>query len=315
MMTDSERISQLVEAARLYYEHGLSQQDIARKMSVSRPGVSRLLQAARQQGIVSIKIKDPQAAGTRLEAQLQKKYKLKQVIVVPDDGDYRLVQRRLGQAAVSLLNDLLENGLTLGVSWGTTMQALAGQVQVKKFKGMTVVQLNGGISRAEYDTHASEIAQTIGEKCGAIPYLLPLPAIVDSPAVKTAIVSDKNIARTLQLARSAQVAFFTIGSFDMDSVLVRADYFENNEVNDLLKRGAVGDICSRIIDGKGKICSSDLDRRTIGIDLTELAKKPCSIAVAGGQRKLAAIRAGLQGNFFNTLITDEFVANKLLLNG
>jgi deoxyribonucleoside regulator len=93
---------------------------------------------------------------------------------------------------------------------------------------------------------------------------------------------------------------------------VKADYFESDEVDELLKSGAVGDICSRIIKADGTICSEDLNNRTIGIELKELKKKQYSIAVAGGKEKLAAIKAGLNGKWFNSLITDEWVATELL---
>lgn len=310
---DAERTTILVEAARLYYEHGLSQQQIARRLGVSRPGVSRMLQTARNQGIVMITINDPTTSGTRLEQQLIEQFGLREAVVVPgESGNYRQVQKRLGQAAAQMLDRLANDGLTIAVSWGTTMQAVAGSVGDRQQKNMTVVQLNGGISRAEFDTHASEIAKEISKKYGAIPYLLPLPAIVDSKTVKDAITSDRNIGRTLELARQATVAMFTIGSFGRHSVLVKAEYFDDVEVDQLLADGAVGDICSRIIDKSGKICSNSLNQRTIGIELNEINTKSWSIAVAGGERKLAAIRAGLQGKLFNTLITDEWVATRLL---
>ncbi|MFH1851807.1 MAG: sugar-binding transcriptional regulator [Candidatus Neomarinimicrobiota bacterium] len=303
----------LVEAARLYYEHGLSQQQIAQKLGVSRPGVSRLLQSAREQGIVTITINDPTNRGTRREAGLVEKYGLKQAVVVPDDGtDYHLLQKRLGLAAAQLLDGFLEDGIILGVSWGTTLQEISRQANGRRIANMTVVQLNGGVSRAEFDTHASEIAKRIADEYSAIPYLLPLPAIVDSKDVKDAIVSDRNIARTLELARQASVAVFTIGAFGYESVLVKADYFEPEAVEGLLNQGAVGDICSRIITADGKICSAELDQRTIGIELVELSAKPVTLAVAGGRRKLAAIRAGLAGKLFNTLVIDEIVAAELL---
>jgi len=313
MSGKTNHTSLLVEIARLYYEHNFSQQKIANKLDISRPGVSRLLQQARNRGIVRIEIFDPTENGTLLEEKMQKKFGLKKVIVVPNDNEEtQIIKKRLGRVAVTLLEQLVEEGLILGVSWGTTMQEVAKQVRRKSVKDMTVVQLNGGISRAEYDTHASEIAQKISEKYQAIPFLLPLPAIVDSAELKQAIIYDKNISRTLDLARKAKVAIFTIGSFNHDSVLVKADYFENEEVDSLLKRGAVGDICSRIITHDGKICSAELNSRTIGIELEELRKKPYSIAVAGSKEKLQAIHAGLRGHLFNVLITDEWIAEELL---
>ena len=303
----------LVEAAKLYYEHQLSQLEISKKLGVSRPTVSRLLQQARNTGIVRIDITDPSEVGTQLESALIKKYNLKKVVVVPNDtDDNKIVKKRLGKTAVLLVDQLISEGTILGISWGTTMQQVARQIRTRRVKDMVVVQLNGGISRAELDTHASEIAKTIGESYKAIPYLMPLPAVVDNANLKKVILSDRNISRTLELGRKAEIALFTIGSFGYNSVLVKADYFEPDEVDELLKSGAVGDICSRIIKADGTICSDDLNGRTIGIELEELNKKQYSIAVAGGKEKLAAIKAGLNGKWFNSLITDEWVATELL---
>jgi deoxyribonucleoside regulator len=310
---ESRRTTQLVEASRLYYVHGLSQERIASKLGISRPSVSRLLQSARDKGIVRIEIRDPLTRGSQIEDELREKFGLAKAIVVPNENEADgVIKNRLGNAAVLHLDELISEGKTLGISWGTTMQQVASNLRPKAIKDMIAVQLNGGISRAEFDTHASEIAQKIGSNYGAIPYLLPLPAVVDTARLKKAIVSDRNIARTLDLARNAEIAMFTIGSFGHDSVLVKADYFEKSEVDQLLAQGAIGDICSRILDQQGSICSPELDSRTIGIELKELRKKPHSIAVAGGKEKLSAIKAGLNGKWFNTLITDEWVASELI---
>lgn len=303
----------LVEAAKLYYEHQLSQLEISKKLGVSRPTVSRLLQQARNTGIVRIEITDPSEVGTQLESALVDKFNLKKVLVVPNDtDDTRIIKKRLGKATVLFLDQLISEGIILGISWGTTMQEVARQIRPRSVKNMVVVQLNGGISRAEIDTHASEIAKTIGDRYKAIPYLMPLPAVVDNAALKNTILSDGNISRTLELGRKADIALFTIGSFGHDSILARADYFEPNEVDKLLQSGAVGDICSRILKTDGTICSKNLNSRTIGIELKEIKKKPYSIAVAGGKEKLAAIQAGLKGKWFNCLITDEWIATELL---
>ncbi len=302
----------LFEAARLYYEHHLNQAQIATKLDVSRPGVSRLLQEARDTGIVKIQIIDPNARGTRLEAALREKYGLKHAIVVPSDKLENVLKSRLGFALINLLDELLTENTTLGVSWGSTLQAATKHLQPRIIKNMTVVQLNGGVSKAELDTHASEIAGRIGENYQAIPYMLPLPAIVDTAELKQAIISDRHIAKTLKLARQADIAAFTIGAFGSKSVLVQADYFEEAEVQALIQAGAVADICSRLINADGSICSPELDARTIGIELDELKAKLFSIAVAGGVDKTQAIKAGLAGGYFISLITDGDVALKLL---
>ncbi|NQV50953.1 MAG: sugar-binding transcriptional regulator [Candidatus Marinimicrobia bacterium] len=308
--TDRSRL--LIEAARLYYEHNLNQAQIATRLDVSRPGVSRLLQEARDAGIVKIQIIDPGANGTRLESALRDKYGLKHAIVVPSDKNDTVLKSRMGSALITLLDQLLTENTTLGVSWGSTLQAATQHLNPRLVKNMTVVQLNGGVSKAELDTHATEIAGRIGENYQAIPYLLPLPAIVDTAELKKAIISDRNIAKTLKLAREADIAVFTVGAFGSKSVLVQADYFEEAEVQALIQAGAVADICSRLIKADGSICSTELDDRTIGIELAELKARPFSIAIAGGSEKARAIRAGLAGGYFISLITDEDVARQLL---
>jgi deoxyribonucleoside regulator len=302
----------MIETARLYYEHHFSQQQIANKLGISRPGISRLLQKARETGIVKIEILDPESKGTALEAKLKKKYKLKDVIIVPNENeDSATIKQRLGKSAVKYLDHLIKDNMILGVSWGTTMLQVAQNIQARPTTGVTIVQLNGGVTRAEYDTHASEVAQKMGEKYRAVPFLLPLPAIVDNIKVKEAILSDKNIAHTLNLGKQAEVIVFTIGKFDDESVLVKANYFKQNEVDTLIQDGAIADVCSRIIDNNGNICSTKLNDRTIGIELNEIKNKSYSIAVAGGKDKIKAITAALKGKLFNVLITDELVANQL----
>jgi deoxyribonucleoside regulator len=238
---------------------------------------------------------------------------LKYVVVIPSEptGEQNL-KSRLGAALIRLLDQLLQADMILGVSWGSTLQAATEHLQPRSVRNMVIVQLNGGVSKAELDTHASEIAGRMGKNYQATPYLLPLPAIVDSPALKSAILSDRHIAKTLKLAHEADIAAFTVGAFGSDSVLVQADYFDEQEVADLLARGAVADICSRLITADGSICSPELDRRTIGIELEDLQAIPVTIAVAGGRKKVPAIRAGLQGSWFNSLITDERTAKFLI---
>jgi len=304
---------ELIEVSRLYYDHNFSQLMIAKKLGISRPAVSRLLQKARDKGIVKIEICDPSDHGTKLENKIKDKFKLKKVIIVPNEGaDSKVIKQRLGEAAAKYLDSLLTEDIILGVSWGTTMREVVEYLKPRSIKGMTVVQLNGGVAKAVYDTHASEIAMKIGENYHAITFLMTLPAILDDSYLKKTIINDKNISYQLKLASQASVAMFTVGAFNHESVLVLADYFEPNEVNNLLKKGAVGDICSRIIDENGKICSKELDDRTIGIEIEELRKKEFSIAVAGGKEKLRAIYAALIGKYFNVLITDEWVATEIL---
>jgi deoxyribonucleoside regulator len=313
-VTSDPLLARLIKVARLYYLYNLSQQQIADKLKVSRPGVSRILQDARDRGVVRIEIVDPDGNGADIERSLREKYGLKKAVVVPNEGasDDSALKQRLGMAAARVLDSLVREGSVIGISWGSTMQELVRHLNPRRVKDATVVQLIGGISRAEYDTHAAEITMKLADNYKAVPFLLPVPAIVDDVRVKEALMSDSRIARVLDLGRQAEIAVFSVGRLDHGCIMCRAEYFKKHEVDALLRKKAVGDIVSRIVTETGAVCSPELDARTVGIELDELKKRPFSIAVAGGREKWPVLRAGLLGGYFNTLVTDEETAARLL---
>ena len=52
-------LQQIVNVARMYYQQGLKQEDIAKKVKISRASVSLILTEARRKGIVEITIRNP----------------------------------------------------------------------------------------------------------------------------------------------------------------------------------------------------------------------------------------------------------------
>jgi deoxyribonucleoside regulator len=311
-LSTAEDKSLLVEVARLYYEDELNQQEIASKVGTSRPSISRLLQQARNEGIVRIEINDPSQRHHLLEQSVKEKYRLKQVRIVPSEmNSEQKIKMRLGQAAARYLDEVVFDGCILGVSWGTTMRQIVEYLIPKPVHQMTVVQIVGGITNAQFDPHASEIAQRIGDNYHASSYLLLLPAIVDSAELKSAMISDKQINKTLDLIRNADIVLCSMGVFKPDSLLIQAEYFNTRDVQVLKRYNAVGDICSRMIDAQGHICWPELDARTVAVELDQLKKTKYAIAVAGGETKKEVIRAGLRGGYFNVLITDEDTAEFL----
>lgn len=302
----------MIEAAKLYYQLDYSQQEIAKKIGVSRPTVSRMLQQAKEEGIVQIKIMDPQEDSEKIALALETEFGLKKAVVVyiPQYAD-NIVKKYIGEAASHYLYQNIQTGDQIAVSWGTTLYQVALSLQHKHVKDITVVQLNGGVSHSETNTYASEIIQLFGKSFHTNPYHLPLPAIVDHVVVKQAIEADRHIRRVLEIARQANIALFTVGVPTADSVLIQTNYFSDEEL-EIIRTDAVGDICSRYINDKGEICHKELNDRTIGIELRDLSKKDQSILVAGGQNKIDAIYGALQGGYANVFITDQYTARSLL---
>jgi len=311
-MSEEDKLRKMIAVAQLYYQLDYSQQDIARKLNVSRPTISRLLQQAKTEGIVQIKIMDRADDSEQIAAELKRKFSLDKVIVVPvPQNEERTIKQYLGEATAEYLYQNVKDEDTIATSWGTTLYQVALHLRNKYVNNVKVVQLNGGVSYSEINTYAHEIMQLFGAAFNSSPYYLPLPAIVDNPLVKETIESDRHIRNVLDLGKSANIALFTVGIPTADSVLINTNYFSEEDLQ-MIYSDAVGDICSRYIDMDGQICSEVLNSRTIGIDPTELSKKEQSILVCGGPKRVGALHGALQGKYANILITDYFTGQSLL---
>ncbi len=312
-MRNNEKISLLVQAARLYYEHDYNQQMIADKLGISRPYVSKLIYEARTTGIVDIKINDPVGVESDIEVSVRNRFGLRKVIAVPSLGSGSIPEK-LGTAVARLLHTIVKDNDIIGVAWGETLHECSKKMTPKDdLKNITVVQLCGGISNLERNIFASEIPKNIADAYKGIPYILPLPAVVDSIGVKNAILQDRNIQNILDIGMKANIEIFTMGVIGHDGALAKAGYISTKEIDILLDKGAVGDICTRIIDINGDICDEGLNNRTIAIELDQLKQKEYRIGVASGDNKVKCIVGALRGGFLNILVTDEETAQKVMI--
>jgi len=309
---DKEKFNQIVEAAKMYYILDYNQSEIAKKLGISRPTVSRLLQKAKEEGIVQINIVDSSINSEELSNELEQKFNLKKAIVasVPQYESH-IIKSHLGVAAAEYLHEIVKDGDIIGVTWGTTLYQVAIDLKQKYVNDVQVVQLKGGVSHSEKSTYASEIMYLFGKAYNTPPMHLPLPVIVDHIVVKKAMETDRHIKHILDLGKKANIAVFTTGPIKQDSLLFQLGYFSDEDMN-MISANAVGDICSRFFDKDGQICNESLDDRTLGLDLAELKKKEYSILVAGGNQKIDSIYGALKGKIANVLVTDQYTARFLL---
>jgi deoxyribonucleoside regulator len=309
---EHEKLNKIIEAAKLYYLLDYNQHEIAQILGVSRPTVSRFLQLAKSEGIVEINIKDPTENVENLSTQLEQKFNLKKAVVVsiPQFEDH-IIKNYLGEKTAEYLHEIVKDYDIIGVTWGTTLYHVAIELKQKFVKDVMVVQLKGGVSHSETNTYASEILYLFGKAFNTTPLHLPLPAIVDQAVVKQAMEADRHIGKILDLGKQANIAIFTTGNVNPDSLLFQLGYFTESDLKTLNGK-AVGDICSRFFDENGKICNESLNERTLGINLDDLKRKEYSILVAGGPNKIAGIFGALKGRFANVLVTDQFTAQFLL---
>lgn len=312
-MQELDRLRQMVKVAQLYYEYGQTQQEIASFLNLSRPTVSRLLKEAQQEGVVLIEVVNPLDGFSELESKLEQFFGLKKAIVIPNfKRSEQEAKRLLGQRAAKYLYNIVRDGDTIAVSWGTTLYELALSIRPKKVRGVKVVQCNGAIGRSNVRSHATEIMERVSKAFNANSFSLPTPAIVNNRQLAGMLKNESQTREILELQETANIVLFSVGIPNPNSILVEAGYFTPDDLRELEKKGAVGDICSRYLTIDGEICEPQLNSRTIGMELESLRNRPYSIAVAGSKSKARAIIGACSGGYVNVLITDEAAAEEVL---
>jgi deoxyribonucleoside regulator len=302
----------MIKVAKMYYEMNMTQKQISEKLRYSRPTISRIVDAAIKEGIIEVKVNYSLSSVQELEKKIKEKFSLKKIFVTPVYvEDDTLIKNDIGRTVANYLYDICNDGTILGVSWGTTLSNVIPFLKEKKVSNMKIVQLNGGIAKNSFSTNSAVLLEKFSKAFSSDYYLLPVPTIVDSDQITKAICTDSSIQETLSLGKQSNVAIFGIGNVSYESVLYKGGYFKGLAYEDLIEKEAVGDICSRYFTIDGKIADSELNSRTIGLQLDELRKKDHSIAIASGKNKVKSVLGALKGNFLNVLFIDEILAAEI----
>jgi DNA-binding transcriptional regulator LsrR (DeoR family) len=313
MAIAGDRSKLLYKIAKAYYEDGLTQGQIGKRLGLSRIKVSRLLQQARVEKLVQINIVSPDQSNADLERELEAQYGLDEAVIVsPTSHDKATILREIGHATVDCLLRSIQGNEVLSLSWGSTLLSVVAALPRKSWPEMKVVQIMGGLGRPEAEVHGTDIVRRMAQAFGAKPRLLSAPGVVASKIVRDALLADPQISDTLTLAARADVALVGIGVPVPDSVVMQAGAILTEEVKQLKAQGAVGDIALRFFDAKGQPVEHEINNRIIGLDLAQIQKIPRVIGAAGGMAKFEVIRAALRGTFINVLVTDDQIAVRLL---
>jgi len=303
-----------IRAAELYYEENKTQDEIGSILRLTRWKVGRLLAQAKANGFIRIEIVHPRARRLPVERRLREATGLTDAIVVSSVGvaNDEELQSRTAQAAADYLTGLRPIPRTLGISWGRTLHDVSLHLKHGWAPGVDVVQINGGVSLNKRAGTAATTAVTIAGKAFGSATLLPSPAILERLVTKQAIESDRAVAAVLEQAAGASAYLYSAGQADENSALVDSGYLSPDDVAELVRKGAVGDIVGRYIDKFGNIVDAALDERTLGIQLEQLRAAKLAIAVISGSAKHAVARAVVGSGLCTVLVTDEDTARALL---
>ncbi|HJP89742.1 MAG TPA: sugar-binding domain-containing protein [Candidatus Limnocylindrales bacterium] len=296
----------LVRVARLYYELGETQEQIAAIVGVTRPQVSRLLKEARAQGVVEIRIVDEGAVTSDAGNALREGFGLKAVHLAPTlDGPAELTRRRVGRLAGEVLASALRDGMVVGIGDGVAVSSVADELATNVPNvDATVVPLCGGFWRSG---SGIEPFRRIGEAFGATVQSLHAPGLLETAEVRNALCAHAGVRAVVDLWTRLDVALFGIGGPSWSEASVGSA-----AMGEIRAGGAVGELLIAPFAADGRLVADQFRARTIAFDARALRGIAHTIGVAEGAAKVAPILGALRGGFVNTLVTDVRTAEAVL---
>ena len=288
----------------LYYAEGLKQSDIATNLGITRVTVVRLLAEARRRNEVRITIRSPLTELANTELELRERYNVDEVILAPVPAPGEDPTKPIAAAAGAWITAALTDGMRVGVGWGRTMHTALPFIESRTLENLKVISLMGGIAAARRFNPA-EFAWRFAETFQGEGYLIPAPALVDSPETKHALLERCGLASIFEMADNLDLAILSAGGISQLTTSYRTGHLTEAERCSLSEAGAVGDVLYNFIDSEGRIVDHPINTRALSVDLKRLRSARQRLLVSGGREKHTVMRAAIKALKPTILITDE----------
>jgi len=307
----------LLQVARLYYVERLSQQEVAKRLDISRSNVSRMLSDAQQQGIVEIRINDPAGRERALERQLEETFGLQEARVAQRLAAAHaspLATSQVGVLASQVLLDSIKEQMTVALSWGHALQSMVWATTADRDHALQLVQLVGGLSSISNEISGQELVRELAARLGASYRYLHAPAVFANAEARDALIAEQSIAQALEAARSADIAFVGIGTptHGSSAAILNALSLSKSQTKQFWSQQPVGDIAARYFDNQGQPIHGTVADRTLAVTLEDLTHIPTVVGVAEGRAKVPGVLGALHGRLIDVLVCDESLARGVL---
>ena len=267
----------LLRAAWFYYKDELTQDEIAKRLSVSRASVGRLLERARRVGLVTINLNTDYLNAFELSAELRRVFGLSEALVVPDDekepADHHALNARVGLGGAQYISTHLRPGGTLGVGWGETVSRVIAAINFGAVGPVHMVTLTGGVD-GYLQAFLSSKNEATSDADLTTAKVIPAPTLASSAALATALREEPTIQEVLKQACSVETAVVGVGTPTTDATIVQLGYLNAGDVRSLREQGVVGDILGQFFDAAGNVAKLPIHDRRIGIELSDLKYIP-----------------------------------------
>jgi DNA-binding transcriptional regulator LsrR (DeoR family) len=304
----SQRLRQ--RAAWMYFVEDMTQNAIADALGVGRVTVVRMLAEAKALGEVRIALSHGHAEFGGLEAALCKAHRFEEALVAPLSSPSADAVPPISAALGDFVSSLLRNDMKIGLGWGRTLNHSLEYLRERSLQGLSVVSLVGGVTHFAHDNPAefpSAFARAFSADC----YLIPAPALVDSPATKAALIERCGLGAVYAFAKRLDAVVVSVGSLGNEATVARYELLGEAERRLMREYGGVGELLCNVYDHDGRIVDHPLNQRVMSVPMEAVRAAPIRVLAAGGAHKLAAIEGAIKLLKPTALVTDEATARRL----
>ena len=308
-------IRKLDDAARagwLYYVANNTQDEIAKKLNISRQSAQRMVALSVSKGLIKVRLEHPIAKCMDLSVKLKNRFDLLSCEVVPSDESEATSTIGLAQAGANEIEKHLksEQPQVLAMGTGRVLRSCVDELSLLDCQQHKIVAMLGNMA-LDGSASAYDVVVRMAEHINAKHFPMPLPVLPRSKKEKEQLHAQYNIANNLALAANADVAFVGIGNLGIHSPLLLDGFITTEELEELQNKGAVGEIISWVYDRNGKLLDCAVNDRVASTPL-KVSSDKLVIGIAAGQEKVADILGALRSKMINGLITNEYTAECLL---
>src|ERR1700761_2453332 len=308
----ADRPSEVVLAARVarqFYLEGVSKVDIADRLGISRFRVARLLDSAREIGLVRIEIGLPGGAlDAGLSAELCSVFGLRHAFVFNFPEDESPLRQRLGEAAGQVLMALITPGDVLGLPWSRTLSGLTAALT--QLPPCPIVQLTGAVPPPD-GRDLLELVRGVARIGGGTAHVFYAPMLVSDAATADAIRRQGDIAEAFALIPSVTIAVVSIGAWGpgLSTIYDAVTSAKRGAVTAL---GVGAELAGVFIGADGPPLTTPLDSRMIVTPASLFKRLPFVLGVAYDAAKSPAVLAAIRGGLVHGLVTHTDLARGLL---
>ncbi len=290
----------MAKAAWYYYYESLTQQQISDRLGVTRMRVIKLLEKARQNGIIRFQIRSESAKRMDIEQKLIERFSLKDCFIVPGPERAEDTNENVAQAASMYISARVPDEAFINIGYGDTCGRILNHLAIQAEHELSFVSLTGGVSYYLPNATSGIFHSKL--------YLIPAPLVASTNEMAEAMKTERSIEEIRRLIPLSYLSVVGIGAMNDEATIVRSGILSPNDLLLIQRNGAVGDILSHFIDEDGNPIPTSYDERAVSTLLSELKNLKNVIGVAAGVHKAPAIRSALKGKYLDTLITDEDTA-------